>query len=187
VSSPVDPNLIRTRPASLAHVFRQRVASSGDAVAYLYPVGEEWRHATWDDTGDLVDALAAGLIAIGVGPEEPVAIMAGTRFEWILSDLAIMCAGAATTTIYPTTVDRDVIHILNDCGARVVIAEDDEQVLKLWRILDHVPRLARVVQRNVVEQRYAEQIAVLYPVVDAPSFELDDLSDAELAEELATR
>jgi len=146
LSSSVDPDPIRTRPASLAHLFRQRVASSGDAVAYVYPVGEEWGHATWDDTGDLVNALAAGLIAIGVAPEEPVVIMAGTRFEWILADLAIMCAGAATTTIYPTTVDRDVIHILNDCGARVVIAEDDEQVLKLWRILDQVPRLARVVQ-----------------------------------------
>jgi long-chain acyl-CoA synthetase len=146
LSSPVDPDQILTRPASLAHLFRQRVASSRDAVAYLYPVGDEWRQATWDDTGDLVDALAAGLVAIGVGPEEPVAIMAGTRFEWILADLAIMCAGAATTTIYPTTVDRDVVHILNDCGARVVIAEDDEQVVKLWRILDEVPRLTRVVQ-----------------------------------------
>jgi long-chain acyl-CoA synthetase len=146
LSSPVDPELIRARPASLAHLFRQRVATSRDAVAYFYPAGEEWRHASWEETGDLVDALAAGLVAIGVSPEEPVAIMAGTRFEWILSDLAIMCAGGATTTIYPTTVDRDVIHILNDCGARVVIAEDDEQVVKLWRILGQVPRLTRVVQ-----------------------------------------
>ncbi len=146
MSSPVDPDLIVTRPASLAHLFRERVASSRDAVAYHYPVGEEWRQATWDETGDLVNAMAAGLVAIGVGPQEPVAIMSGTRFEWILADLAIMCAGAATTTIYPSTVDRDVVHILNDCGARVVIAEDDEQVHKLWRILDQVPRLARVVQ-----------------------------------------
>ncbi len=146
MSSPVDSDPISTRPASLAHLFRQRVASSRDAVAYHYPVGDDWHQATWDDTGDLVAALAAGLIAIGVDPEEPVAIMSGTRFEWILADLAIMCAGAATTTIYPSTVDRDVVHILNDCGARVVIAEDDEQVLKLWRILDQVPRLTRVVQ-----------------------------------------
>ena len=146
MSSPVDPDRIFTRPASLAHLFRQRVAASRDAVAYLYPVGDEWRQATWDETGELVNALAAGLVAIGVGPEESVAIMAGTRFEWIVADLAIMCAGAATTTIYPSTVDRDVVHILNDCGARVVIAEDDEQVTKLWRILDQVPRLTRVVQ-----------------------------------------
>jgi long-chain acyl-CoA synthetase len=142
----VDPDPILTRPASLAHLFRERVASSREAVAYHYPVGDEWRQATWDDTGDLVTAMAAGLVAIGVSPEEPVAIMSGTRFEWILSDLAILCAGAATTTIYPSTVDRDVVHILNDCGARVVIAEDDEQVLKLWRILDQVPKLTRVIQ-----------------------------------------
>jgi len=130
----------------VAHLFRERVAASREAVAYHYPVGEEWRQATWDDTGDLVNAMAAGLIAIGIGAEEPVAIMSSTRFEWILADLAIMCAGAATTTIYPSTVDRDVVHILNDCGARVVIAEDDEQVLKLWRILDQVPQLTRVIQ-----------------------------------------
>src|SRR3954469_17234019 len=53
---------------------------------------------------------------------------------------------ADTTTIYPSTVDRDVIHILNDCGARVVIAEDDEQVVKLWRILGQAPRLTRGVR-----------------------------------------
>jgi len=146
VPSTADPELIRTRAPSLAHVFRRRVATSGDQVAYLYPVGDQWCEATWRETGDLVDALAAGLVAIGVDPEEPVAIMAGTRFEWILADLAVMCAGAATTTIYPSTVDHDVVHILNDCGARVVIAEDDDQVHKLWRILDRVPQVARVVQ-----------------------------------------
>jgi long-chain acyl-CoA synthetase len=41
------------------------------------------------------------------------------------------------------------------------------------------------VKRNVVEQRYGEQIALLYPVLDVPSFDLDHLTDAQLSGDLA--
>jgi long-chain acyl-CoA synthetase len=172
LSSTFDPDVIAARPPTMAHLFRRRVATSADQVAYLYPVGDEWRSSTWAETGILVDELAAGLIAIGVDPEESVAIMSGTRYEWIAADLAILCAGGATTTIYPTSIDADVVHILNDCGARVVFAEDDAQVEKLWRNLDAIPGLARVVQ---IQGRFAS----------APVLTLDELAHigrAELAQ-----
>ena len=51
-----------------------------------------------------------------------------------LADLAVMCAGAATTTIYPTTIADDVSYILSDSGSTVVFAEDDAQVDKLREI-----------------------------------------------------
>ena len=38
--------------------------------------------------------------------EQRVGIASGTRYEWILADLAIMCAGGATTTVYPSTDRR---------------------------------------------------------------------------------
>ena len=47
-------------------------------------------------------SLAAGLLALGIEPEQRVGIASGTRYEWILADLAVMCAGGATTTVYPS-------------------------------------------------------------------------------------
>ena len=50
--------------------------------------------------------------------EQRVGIASGTRYEWILADLAIMCAGAATTTVYPSTITDDVAYILADSECR---------------------------------------------------------------------
>src|SRR6188474_1888716 len=100
-------------------------------VAVRFPRGEAWESVTWKQVGEKVEALAAGLIALGVEPEQRVGIASGTRYEWILADLAVMCAGAATTTVYPSTNADDVAYILADSDCHVVFAENDAQVKKL--------------------------------------------------------
>ncbi|MFI5425694.1 AMP-binding protein [Aeromicrobium sp. UC242_57] len=84
-------------------------------------------------------------MALGIQPEERVAIASGTRVEWILADLAVMAAGGATTTVYPTTMAEDVAYILADSDSKVVFAEDDEQVAKLREKHSELPSIAKVV------------------------------------------
>ncbi len=120
-----------TRAASFGHLFRDRIAGTPDAEAFRRPVGAGWESLTWAQTRLQVYELAAGLIALGVQAEERVAIAAGTRLDWILADLAITCAGAATTTVYPSTAAEDVHYILTDSESVVVIAEDQSQADKV--------------------------------------------------------
>src|SRR5215204_5788576 len=94
--------------------------------------------------------LAAGLRSLGIGLEDRVAIASGTRMEWILADLAIMSAGGATTTVYPTTQHEDVAFILGDSESKVVFAEDEEQVAK---VIDHLPALPHLVKIIQIEGR----------------------------------
>ncbi len=100
---------------------------------------------TWQETGEQVKRIAAGLLSLGIEPEQRVGIASNTRFEWILADLAIMCAGAATTTVYPSTNAADTAYILSDSECRVVFAEDDEQIAKLKEHKAELPHLLRVV------------------------------------------
>jgi len=130
---------------SLARMFCDRVAATPDREAFRYPEGDRWRSVTWRQTGETVRTLAAGLLALGIRPEERVAILSGTRVEWLEADLAVMCAGAATTTVYPTTSADDVAFILADSQSRIVFAEDDTQIAKLRSCRDHLPDLIRVV------------------------------------------
>jgi len=124
--------IINGRPPSVAHMFFDRVSQSGDREAIRYPdEDEKWHSLTWREVGERVTRLAAGLIALGIEPGERAAIAASTRYEWILADLAINAAAAATTTVYPSTGAEDTAYILADSGSRVVFAEDDEQVKKL--------------------------------------------------------
>ncbi len=116
---------------SIPDMFLQRVAASPGANAFAYPgpKGPVWLN--WQTVGDRACAIAAGLHAIGVVPQDRVAIAANTRVEWILCDLGILCAGAATTTVYPTTEPKDAAFIINDSGSKVLIAEDATQVDKI--------------------------------------------------------
>ncbi|MGA9746176.1 MAG: long-chain fatty acid--CoA ligase, partial [Nocardioides sp.] len=140
-----DVSYIDKRPPNVAVQFQERVAASSHREAFRYPRGESWESVTWAETGDRVTKLAAGLLSLGIESEQRVGIASGTRFEWILADLAIMCAGAATTTVYPSTMSEDVAYILADSECRVVFAEDDEQVAKLREHKSELPHLAKVV------------------------------------------
>ncbi|MGG5257380.1 AMP-dependent synthetase/ligase [Phycicoccus avicenniae] len=146
---PVDHAVLEHRAQSVAHLFRDRVAASADRPAFLHAIvresGDEWVTVTWRELDVVVRELAAGIVALGVEPEDRVAIASGTRYEWALADLANMLAGAATTTIYPTTIADDVAFILSDSGARVVFAENSEQLEKLRAIRDRIPGVGRVV------------------------------------------
>src|SRR3954454_1074552 len=119
------------RPPSVGAMFLDRVDATPDREAYRRPVGDRWESMTWREAGDRVQLLAAGLLALGVQPEERVALISTTRVDWVLADFAIMCSGAATTTVYPTSNPEDVAYIVADSGAVVAFAEDDGQLAKL--------------------------------------------------------
>jgi long-chain acyl-CoA synthetase len=142
---PVDFAVIERRPASLAQLFLNRVSSSGSAEAFRYPHEGGWRSSTWRDVGARTELIAAGLIALGVGPQDRVALAAATRYEWVLADFGISCCGAATTTVYPTTSGDDVAFIVSDSGSRVVIAEDGVQLAKLAEHRSELPEVVAVV------------------------------------------
>ena len=140
-----DMSVIENRAPTVGRQFFDRVRATPHREAYRYPVGESWESRTWQETGDQVTRLAAGLVALGIEPEQRVGIASSTRFEWILADLAVMSAGGATTTVYPSTHADDVGYILADSECRVVFAEDDSQIAKLTERKGELPHLDKVV------------------------------------------
>ncbi len=141
-----DPaEIVKDRPASVGRMFLDRVAATPTREAFRYPEGGGWTSLTWEQTRDRVWDIAAGLLALGVEAEQRVAIASSTRIEWVLADLAIMSAGAATTTVYPSTTPDDVYYILSDSGSRVVFADDDAQVEKVLEHRADLPNLMAVV------------------------------------------
>ena len=134
-----------TTATNVASMFLDRVQKSANKEAFRYLVAGEWVSATWQQTADRVETLAAGLLALGIEPEQRVGIASSTRYEWILADLAVMCAGAATTTVYSNTNARDTAFILADSECRVVFAEDTGQLAKLTEHRAELPNLIKVV------------------------------------------
>ncbi len=140
-----DASFIDSVPANVAVQFFERVAKSPRREAFRYPEGDGWKSVTWKEAGDDVSRVAAGLLSLGVESEQRIGIVSGTRYEWILADLAVMCAGAATTTVYPSTNEEDTAYILSDSDCQVVFAEDDTQIAKLTARRSELPKLRKVI------------------------------------------
>ncbi len=145
-------SLIENRPPSVATLFLERVAATPEGEAYRYPVPpasgqgpDDWKSLTWAEAAQRVYATAAGLIELGVAPEERVALASSTRVEWILADLGVLCSGAATTTVYPSTNADETAYILADSGSRIMIAEDAAQLAKARECRADLPDLAHVI------------------------------------------
>jgi long-chain acyl-CoA synthetase len=145
VDERVNHDILEGRARSIAALFRDRVSRSGNREAFQFFRNSHLERVTWSEARDRVYDMAAGLMAYGLAIEDRVAIASTTRYEWALADLAIMCAGGATTTVYPTTMAEDVAFILADSGSKVVFAEDDGQVEKLRTHRHDIPDVRLVV------------------------------------------
>ncbi|MDI6104515.1 long-chain fatty acid--CoA ligase [Actinoplanes sp. NEAU-A12] len=131
---------------SIPDMLFQRVAKTPDARALAGPnssdTGPEW--LTWRQVGDRTKAIGAGLRELGIGLEDRVAILSNTRLEWILVDLGINVAGAAATTVYPTTEPEDTAFIVTDSGSKVLIAENAKQALKISGVETSVTKVVLI-------------------------------------------
>ena len=190
-SDVTETTLLAARPASVGAMLIRRVEATSSKEAFRYVEDDRWVSLSWLQTKDKAFQLAAGLLALGIGPEDRVAIASSTRMEWVLADLAIMCAAGATTAIYPSTQHEDVRFILADSQSKMVVAEDDVQVGKILDHLDELPELINIVQLDgkvdhpkVIGWGDLERLGREY--LDAHPTSVDDVISAIGPEDLAT-
>jgi long-subunit acyl-CoA synthetase (AMP-forming) len=106
---------------TIAEAFRRTVAAHRDAVA-IRTKGDEltW---TWGELEERVDALAGGLVHLGLGHGDTLAILLINRPEFHVVDLAATTLGAAPFSIYQTYTPDQIRHVVADAGARIVVTE----------------------------------------------------------------
>jgi long-chain acyl-CoA synthetase len=168
--------------ASIPALFAQRVAQTPDALAFQYRSPTGWTKLTWAQAEVAVRQLASGLIALGVVDESRVAILSGTRWEWILADLSILAAGGATTTIYPSNTADECAYVIADSDTMLVIAENDTQVAKLRSVREQIPLVRHVI---VIDGTADDDWVLTLDQVCATGAELAAAGPAEYASRIA--
>lgn len=94
-----------------------------------------WMPISWRDYHRRVNDFALGLAELGVTAGDLVAVLGDNRPEWLIAELAAQSLRAAVVGIYPTSIGEELRHILTLGRVRVVVAEDQEQVDKLIKLL----------------------------------------------------
>lgn len=131
--------------AYLPRLLRAAAAEVPDRTALRVKQSGIWQDITWRAYLDAVEDVAFGLAALGVGVGDRVAIQSENRPEWLFADLAAASLRAAIVGLYPTNPVAEVTYLLQDSGARVLIAEDQEQVDKALAAEPDAPDLEWIV------------------------------------------
>ena len=123
----------------------ERAARTPDGVAMREKRLGLWQETTWAAYWDRATLVAHGLVALGLEPGDRVAIHSENRPEWLFADIGAVAARAVTLGVYPTNPAAEVRYLLEDSGARVLIAEDQEQVDKALDAKPGLPDLEWIV------------------------------------------
>ncbi|MBN2798646.1 MAG: long-chain fatty acid--CoA ligase [Deltaproteobacteria bacterium] len=130
---------------SMMDQWHHRVRTTPDGEAMIFRKGGDWTSMTWGEAGNQVRDLANSLLELGIKDDQRVAILAGTRPEWILADYGIVGVRGVTVTIYPSNTPDECAYILKDADCVAIFAENDAQVDKLRAVRDQLPALKKVV------------------------------------------
>ncbi|MGZ3805928.1 MAG: AMP-dependent synthetase/ligase, partial [Pseudobdellovibrionaceae bacterium] len=104
-----------------------------------------WISKSWPEYYQDIELLGAGFLALGVKPQERIAIMSNTRYEWSVADHAAMGVHGVVVSIYQNNTPADVEYILNNSEARVLILEN-ESLLRLWNeIKSQCPKVKTII------------------------------------------
>ena len=130
---------------TLPAILRERCRSSARHVAAREKRLGLWKERTWAELFEDVRAFGLGLVALGIEPGDRVAIHSEDRPEWLVAEYGTIAIGGASVGIYPTNPAAEVEYILSHSGARIVVAEDQEQVDKALAVADRCPSLQHIV------------------------------------------
>ena len=144
-----------------------------------------WVKTSTQEFLDTSMKVSKSLVALGVNPNDKVALISNNRPEWNISDIGIMMAGAINVPIYPTISPSDYEFIFNDAEVKVCFVSDDELLAKVNEIKDGVPTLKHIISFQKIEgTEYFEDF--LERGSEIATSEIDTRKAAINSEDLAT-
>jgi long-chain acyl-CoA synthetase len=136
--------VIQHEETNFPGLFFHQVDCFKDRVALRHKDYGIWNRITWTEYGRQVREVAAGLLALGLKPEDRVAILGDNRPEWAICHLAAMTAGGSTCGVYPTSAAEEVEYVVGHSESKVLFVENEEQVDKVLQIIDNL-KVTRIV------------------------------------------
>src|SRR6185369_10358292 len=131
----------KTAPQLLA----ERARREPDGIAFRAKKLGLYQERSWSDYAGLVARCAFGLRALGLAAGERMAIMGDACEEWLLADLGAQSLGGIVYGIYPTASTAELEYQMNDGGATIFVAEDQEYVDRILQVADRLPKLRWIV------------------------------------------
>ena len=149
---------ISTKVTTVASRVRERGREMPNQIALREKDFGIWQEVSWADYWNHAELVGHALLALGIEPGDRVAVHSENRREWLYTDVGAIAVRATTVGLYPTNPPAEVAYLLSHSGARVLIAEDQEQVDKALEVLHELPNLEKIIylEPRGIRYRYTE-------------------------------
>jgi long-chain acyl-CoA synthetase len=97
-----------------------------------------WQSYSWENYLTLTAEFAAGLKALGFGRGDVLILIGDNRPEWLWAELAIQALGGMALGLYQDSTAEEIAYIFELSEARMVVAEDQEQVDKILDLKENI-------------------------------------------------
>ena len=132
-------------PATLPGMLARRAEEDPDGVALREKEFGIWQEITWAGFLARVRAFSLGLAELGMEKGDRIAIIGDNRPEWVIAELGAQVVGALPLGLYQDSISAELARMLEAADARVIVAEDQEQVDKVLEVRDQVPGLEHII------------------------------------------
>ena len=122
--------------ASVPALLQRNAREFANKAAYREKEFGIWQSWTWAETEKEIEALALGFINLGVNEGDFVAIIGRNRPHFYWTMVAAQSVGAIPVPLYQDASAEEMAYVMEHCGARFVVCQDQEQVDKVIEIQD---------------------------------------------------
>ena len=133
---------------TLPKLLLENAARKGKKTALREKEWGVWQPFSWEDYATAAAEFAAGLKALGLGRDDVVVLIGDNRPEWLFAELAIQALGGMALGLYQDAPADEISYVFELSEAKLVVAEDQEQVDKMLCIRETVPSLQYVVYHD---------------------------------------
>ena len=132
---------LRSVPALL----HRNATQFADAPAYREKEFGIWQSWTWSQALEEIEALALGMIDLGVAEGDFVAVIGRNRPRLYWAMMSAQMCGAIPVPLYNDAAAEEMAYTMGHCGAKFVVAGDQEQVDKVMEIQDQLPQFEEMI------------------------------------------
>jgi len=135
------------KAVTLDGLFHERARRSPDAVAYRYfdDRTDDWRDLTWMEMVAEIARWQAAMQHENLQPGDRVAIMLKNCPTWVMFDQAALGLGLITVPLYTADRPDNVVHLLQDCGAKLLLIDNAERWYPIHKTGAELLSLARII------------------------------------------
>ena len=137
--------------STVPKVFREKVAEFGDRQVILYKKEGKYTPLSWNELDTMSKNLAYYLFTLGIEKEDKIALFSENRYEWWLSDLAIISIGALTVPIYSTNSAEEAHYILEHSDSIICIVSTEVQLERVLKNIDRLPKIQKIITMEKIE------------------------------------